>query len=235
MPSLRNVWKKIRAKFNPPKKGPSLRLQTVHGVRVRVPRGLVGKPPHQRNAHGFSFASNWAGWRYDDRYPENKVTNPIKPADSFAPHLVLRDQNGTPRFTMRWMDEFPSRNGKTTILSIQRERTKSAYRKSEIDPSKYEWFPEIETRLSKEFQARLGMYPPEFLLSQFIFEHRSEIRAGKKVLLAVYLNNPGIENYKGLMERFFTKKPEAVSDINKPRIYELNLKSNRVRKLLAFP
>jgi len=122
-----------------------------------------------------------------------------------------------------------------SIRSIQRERTQYVKLKKDY----YKWSFELETKASKNFQKQLrGTHPSEFLLSEFLFRNRKEMREnlskGKlEVTLVVPNNNFSNKIYRPLIERFFsriTPKDHLSLDLE----YKLSLKKKRVQQILGI-
>jgi hypothetical protein len=182
-------------------------------------------PPHKKNAlpksHSFKETDSW---KYYDSITEHQ------------PHLVLLDRKKQPRFTLRFTMRRKEEREELVILSIQRERSKG--NPSEYDPRVLLPKAKLETEASKKLQAELGMHPSEFLLSEFIYRNRKQIRKGIPVFLRVKGDTAKI--YKPLVERFFKKKPLTTKKIgrlqgNTLEEYELNPSKRRVQELLMEP
>lgn len=156
---------------------------------------------------------------YADR--EERVTNSIKPDVSNLPHLILYDGNGTARFALR----YKIAGGCITILSLQRERTQYTRK----GPGFF-WNAEAETAASKKFRQALGgMHPAEFLLSQFIFEHREQVRKyGLSLRVPAYAS---VKEYKPLITRFFASNGREVFG---GTVFNLAKTKKRPRQILGI-
>jgi len=217
-----------------PGSNPGGRNMVVWRKKVRAGaaagRSFLRRPVSERTVSPTYFKSNVPRavysvkqkpyWRYADR--AERVVNPIKADTSRQPHLILYDSSGTARFALRYnfFDD------KMTILSLQRERTQ--YRK---EGKSNLWDAKAETQKSKELQKQLGgMHPAEFLLSEFIYSHRAQIRQSRLCLrVPAYAS---VNEYRPLIERFFSTKGRKVFG---GTIFSLSLRKKRARLLLELP
>ncbi len=181
------------------------------------------------DSSAYSFAEH-ESWVYSDNV-EGKIRNRLAPHFSKKNHLVLRDSNGRPRFTLQFSPDVKS----VIVYSVQRERTQ--YTKSgEV----FSWVPELEKKASAEFKSRLGMHPAEFLLSEFIYRNRNSIRqmiseGRNSVYFDSFQVSRSPELYKPLIERFFEPEQVYVKTVSKPGFYfRLNLSKKRVQELLGI-
>ncbi len=174
--------------------------------------------PHRSKAVENSFSFKTVnGWDYVDRKPA--VLNPLQQGWTNNPHFVLSDGSGRARVTLQ---HSPIASNLVRIFSIQRERTQYIGQ-----PGYWKWSAEAETRESKKFGEKLGMHPSEFLLSEFLFEHREKIRQGLRIILDP--NPEQIHLYMALIERFFRKVKRG-----KGFFYELNHDKKRVKQILEI-
>lgn len=187
----------------------------------------------RRNTANYSILEE-KNWRYEDK--EDWVKNPLNPANSPHPHLVLCDGGGTPRFTLRYRPVFIR---DLSVSSLQRERTTYKGR------LRHFWSAKEETRASKEFQEQLGgIHPAEFLLSEFIYRHRAEMRKGARMFLDIYVTTNELKIYMPIIERFFKK---LSTKIDSAKIFVpdpgplttvlaiLSPEKRRVKEILAVP
>ena len=175
-------------------------------------------------------------WSYsDDR--GCTVINRLAPAVSFSPHLILSDARGRARSALRYTNR---PDGALEILSIQMQRTayvhaSNAQMKKEhissLEKQRVEfWNKNLEALNTKRFGKALGMHPSEFILSEFLFRHKSAIMVGKKLVLSIRNNEADRKIYGPLIERFFKKKPiESNESVLK---FELNPSKARVKWIL---
>jgi len=177
-----------------------------------------------KRAFKFSIAEQFV---IKDKYPEEKVTNPIIPFETVDHSLLLSDNKGNRRFVLT----FAEVAGSIEISAIQRLRTQ--YIKREND--KFEWVPELETEASKKFAQELGMHPAEFVLCEFLYSFANQIKSGKRVKLRIYKMNgydKVSQTYRGLIDRFF--KPKSVFENNVYIAFELSLDKDRVKSILGI-
>ena len=167
-------------------------------------------------------------WEYQDRRFQAPIQNPISPLKSKIPHLILYDESGESRFTLSHY----KKKGELSIMSIQRERTKGAYRTDQGTREKY-WLANLEKQASDTFREKLGgRHPAEFLLSEFIYRHRKE--ATKIYLMLARHADLTKTIYKPLIERFFKSKPRELPHDKYWDIYDLNLERMRVKQILGI-
>src|SRR3989338_2312168 len=167
-------------------------------------------------------------WRYEDKMYHVQVQNPISPFKSKIPHLILYDESGESRFTLSHY----KKKGELSIMSIQRERTKGAYRTDQGTREKY-WLANLEKQASDTFREKLGgRHPAEFLLSEFIYRHRKE--AAKIYLMLARHADLTKTIYKPLIDRFFRNKPSVVVSSEYYNIYNLSMEKRRVKQILGI-
>jgi len=165
-------------------------------------------------------------WTYKDRFPANKILNPILPFEYDIPHFVLKDKSGKTRYTLAYRKI----ENRIYISAIQRERTQYTIRKGETF-----WDSEKETEASKELQRELGIHPSEYILIEFLKRFSDEIKKGTTILLKIdkkEINSRTYFLYKALIERFFKRKP--IRKNAEIEIYALSLEKERVKKALGI-
>ncbi len=156
-------------------------------------------------------------WTYRDYYNPDYVKNSILSASVKGPHLVLYDKTGNPRFVLGY-DLNYWRN--TIIYAIQKVRTKNAY---SADTSGYfterkEYRHKLEEEETEKFKQELGMYPSEFLLSEFILRNRAQLSTGNKIFFRVAKHDP---IYAPLISRFCKNEDIQEIDVTKKRVREI--------------
>ena len=168
----------------------------------------------------YSFI-NYKGWTFFDGSRKD------------CPTLALRNGRGKPIFVLGHSERYCSlfEKGKkkiTEIRYIQREREG----KSQPLPigSKY-GLAKSKSR-SRQLQMKLGIFPSEFLLSEFIWENREKIIGGQKVVINSGLISANSEVYKPLISRFFVPSKEFALD--EQIYYELGMQKRRVREALGL-
>lgn len=177
-------------------------------------------------------------WHYMELHPQPvNGRRHFSPSVSPLPHLVLRDAHGVARFTL----SYRLRDGEIQLEEIQRCRTMEWLSMHET-PSSHAM---RETRASKEFQSQLnGVHPTEFLLIQFLYRHRAEILAGKKMAWrwSVYddyfpANNIANQLYPMLAKHYFKRVPGSRGKAEESYIarWELDLNKLRTREALGLP
>ena len=216
-------------------------------TRKKVPQGKPGKPaknfqtarrrrkankPRMRSfadfkkglARGVFSFKKMTGWVYQDLFPVRE--NRLNPWWSGYPHLLLLDSRGDPRFVLRY-EQVPK--GPLVIHEVHRERTKYT------GPDKegfYFWDSKAESQASRNFQAKLGgIHPADFLVAQFLAQHRRRILAGKEVILRVDTEEAPIENYWGIINGFFGKCLKGKGGI---RSYPLSLVKKKTMQALGI-
>lgn len=166
-------------------------------------------------------------WIYKDHQPrgyQSEVVNPIEKFKVKWPCIFLCDSRQRPRFVLQY-EVVP---GGFDLTAIQRERTE--YEKiyeGQLGVT-YKWDAVAETASSKKFGEALGMHPSEFLVSEFIFLNRKNIRRGRRITLCKGNTNPNQKVYRAVIERFF-----KWNEIEKE--YELSLEKRRVKEILSIP
>ncbi len=153
--------------------------------------------------YGFSTAPEW---RYFDGFVSKN------------PHLVLKDHNGKPRFTLQYSEA----EGIIRVESIQREQTISG-----LPPEVAHMAGQLETIQSEEFERKLGMHPAEFLLSEFLHQNAAKIRQGTQVMLVQRLTAKTSPIYRGLIDRFCESQRSGEG-------FFISRKKDRPKKLLGL-
>ena len=155
-------------------------------------------------------------WVYDDKH--FPVVNPIKQMIDHAPHLILKDSGGVPRFVLGYNISPKSIN----VFSIQRVRNEYNHSKGG-----HVWSPDLERVASQKLRAHLGVFPSEYLFTQFLRLYRNRIRSGQlKVTLTI--SDVEKEIYDPIINKFFLRTPIGKN------IYELNFNRNRVKEVLGL-
>lgn len=201
---------------------PTSNLPDSHAVRSPLFREGIPE------SH-FSFAKVRT-FTYRDRLNVYKarIRNPIIPFRDERPHLLLRDRAGTPRFSLCY-----KMHDKVIVIgAIQQIRTR--YIKKD---GGYEWSAERERESTKRFRADLdGIYPSEFLLSEFLYTARAFMRAGIPIVIEVNSENRSV--YAPLLDRFCAKKPVPIGMPPFERhagieYYYVSLSRDRVKEIMA--
>ncbi len=177
------------------------------------------------------------GWRYQEAHIQpTQGHRKFTPSVSPLPHLVLRDVQGVPRFTL----SYRVRDEEIQIDEIQRCHTAKW-----VSPAEHpDDHARRETLSSKTFQSRLGgVYPPEFLLVHFLSMHRDEILSGKKLTWkwGVYgdffpSHNMPNQLYPALAKHYF-KRTHAIrhnATLDYISTWELDLGKLRTREALGL-
>ena len=141
-------------------------------------------------------------------------------------------------------------NGRITITSIQRERTRGCYSRKRAPSGKvfvYTWVPALEHAKTLQIKSQLGnIHPSEFLLAEFIYRNREKIKSDLKAEIPPILELESTDTfssgtlrrvYGGIIERYFTKlRPADLFEGRRGGLFacELNQNSGRVRALLCL-
>ncbi len=164
------------------------------------------------------------GWVYRDK--GERVKPVFLPERSIFPHMVLVDREGIPRFVLEYTAAKDGEKLKNLeIRSIQRERTRYLpYRSKDAD---FRWSRHLETEASKDLQRELGKHPAEFLLTEFLYHFKKDIKNGATVRITYYPVEGRI--YRPLTDRFFVKEAEGIGEVT----YVLSPRKRRVREILG--
>lgn len=233
--------KKARSRRTVPRKPSPLKFRRAPSTRFKkgAKCGSYSFSEHRR----WVFEDKIDIAQHNDRHRvfENQLNiadHRLERGYSTFPNLVLRDAKGVPRFVLTYSRH---RGGDLLLIQIQRERTIEAYRGTdagEFFSSRIIYNSEIETKRSKQFQEKLGVHPSEFLLSEFIYRNRKQIRrrlkeGGVGVCLVDTPVNEMPQVYKPIIDGFFEKTPVESKGFDGP-YYRLNLNKERVKRLLGI-
>lgn len=211
------------------------RWRIINRKKVRIPRRnyreelrRMRNPSHRLNAQKGSYHIQRANtWTYRDHAPGNapyhQIRNPISVIGLNQPHYILRDREGRPRYTLRYMVE----KKRVMIQSIQRERTEYVR-----IGNHWEWSATNETQSSKQFQRQLGMQPAEFLLTEFLFRARKML-----MTIPIFIQVPPSRStlYWPLIARFCEPKPYETDELWNGDAFAISAAKKRVKALLDIP
>ncbi|MFA4906951.1 MAG: hypothetical protein WC602_01640 [archaeon] len=205
MVTLKRAWLRALARGRN-----AIRLVSGRRAKPKVP---FVQPKFRQgiNPQDYSFI-NYDGWTFFDGTKRH------------YPCLALRNGRGKPVFMLGYNDRYYSflEKGKKKIMEIRYIQRERAGR-----------YGLAESRLrSRQLQGKLGIFPSEFLLSEFIWENREKILGGQKVVINSGLVSLNPEVYKPLISRFFVPSKEFVLDDK--IYYELGMQKRRVREALGL-
>ncbi len=210
-------------------------MRFAEAVQAAKADGGIVSPTYFRDgiSPGAYSISVVDGWEYKDRPPVGSIvtSNNLPPLVSTDPHLILYDAIKTPRFVLGY--HFNLLMDDIRITALQRMRT----RYDDGVGASLRWDAEAETQASKEFQEALaGMHPAEFLMAEFLYQHRDFLRPrilhGTNALFIQYpFKRESEPCFKPLVERYFRRN--QYGQVNYYSL-SLNPQKQRVRVILGL-
>ncbi len=185
------------------------------------------------------------GWSFFSKKPESDKTayktGILAQKTDNKSHLVLYDKSETPRFALKY--ESGSRRVSDSavddclvIRSVQRLRTQYSEVDGLFNEKQSIWNPHLEKEKSKNLQKQLGgVFPSEFLLSEFIYTNRDRINNGLKIIFDFSEDTdkrPNVSNIVNPLLKMFAKPLNYPNQPFEERVFELDLNKPRVRKIL---
>ncbi len=196
-------------------------------------------PPVLRKADPAKFSiSRENEHTYRDHPPGGGlVTNDLAAVTAHGPHWVLKDARGSNRAVLYALFS----GNRIDIRCIQGERSPSSYVEnpefgktshSFLMQERWNFLDKKEKESTAELKQELGgVSPGEFLLVRFLWEHREQIRGGKRIVL--FATRKRMKAYGPLIDRYFSKPPEYKDKGNVVFLFPLNLNKKRVKEILG--